>query len=279
VVVLLHPLTQAVDSRREPQRCPTDGRRLVTQSLGRLTRKVLKRQRLDNLLDWIRFRIDSFPRTTRLRHLSHVHYQPSPILGMNDAGRAAGSASRWTAISGALDAAGIASGTALDIGANTGFFTMTLAHRGFAVVGVEPLPAAYRTAIYAVRKASLEETVGITVMTVTPQNIDLLPRADVVIFLSLWHHFVRFYGLDEATSMLEHIWAKTGRALFFETGESEMPESFGLPSMEPDSRAWLEQLLRAHCAGGTVEHLGSHQAFDADRRPAQRNLFVVSRDE
>jgi hypothetical protein len=56
-----------------------------------------------------------------------------------------------------------------------------------------------------------------------------------------------------------------------------MPAEFGLPSMEPDARAWLAAFLAEHCEGGQVEHLGLHQAFDADLNAVQRNLFVVRR--
>jgi hypothetical protein len=250
----------------------------LSQPRSNIIRRTLKRQRLDNWLDWLRFRVDSFPRSARLQHLSQVHYQPTPILGMNDAGRAEGSATRWAAMTAALDAGGVLSGTALDIGANTGFFSLGFARRGFPTMAVEPMPSAYRTAIYAARHAHLDEQVAVLVMTVTPQNIDLLPSADVTLFLSLWHHFVRFYGLGDATKMLETIWAKTRRVFFFETGESEMPDFFGLPEMTPDARSWLTEFLGGHCPGGTVEHLGLHQAFDAERRPAERNLFIVRRD-
>jgi hypothetical protein len=65
--------------------------------------------------------------------------------------------------------------------------------------------------------------------------------------------------------------------LFFDTGESEMPASYGLPSMTPDARAWLEDYLGRTCGGGRVEHLGRHRAFDPEGGPVERNLFAVVR--
>jgi len=243
-----------------------------------MVRRVLKGQRVDGWLDYLRLRFDAFPRAPQFHHLSQVHYQPMPILGMNDAGRAEGTVTRWGAIAETISRIGLERGTAVDIGANTGFFTIGLARMGFATLAIEPMPSAYRTALYAIRRANLTEQAGVAVMTVTPDNLGLLPTADVVLFLSLWHHFVMVHGVDEATAMLEAIWSKTERLLFFESGEAEMPSSYGLPPFEPDATTWLADLLARACPGGTVEHLGLHQAFDADRRLAERNLFVVVRD-
>ena len=247
-------------------------------SVGKRLRKLLRRQRVDDWLDWVRFWVDTSPRMRGFRHLAPTLYQPTPILGITDAARSRGSESRWAAMLTAIEASAISEGTATDIGANTGYFSLELAELGFSVLAVEPDPPLYRTAIYASRKAKLYEQVAVAVMTVTPKTVDLLPTTDVVVFFSLWHHFVRSYGVARATWLLEQIWLKTRHLLFFETGESEMPESFGLPAMEPDSRAWLERFLVDHCPGGTVEHLGVHQAFDADRREATRNLFLIRRD-
>jgi hypothetical protein len=65
--------------------------------------------------------------------------------------------------------------------------------------------------------------------------------------------------------------------MFFDTGEDEMPPSFGLPEMTPDTRTWLEGYLSSTCAGSEVRHLGTHAAFDADGNPCRRNLFAVVR--
>jgi hypothetical protein len=94
----------------------------------------------------------------------------------------------------------------------------------------------------------------------------------------LWHHLVCRQGQDAATAVTAALWDKTGRVMFFDTGEDEMPESFGLPEMAPDARSWLEGYLRSTCRGGRVEHLGRHAAFDADGNPCRRNLFAVVRE-
>ena len=238
--------------------------------------RTLRRRRLDRLLDRIRFHIDTFPRRGPLARRSSIGYQPLPWVGIDGGARAAGTWSRWRAIEAELEQhADIR--TALDLGANNGFFTIKLAERGVAAVAVEGLDVAYRTALYAIRKARVDNAAVLTLM-LTPATIELLPDVDAVVFLSLWHHFTRAYGLDAATEMLARVWERTGRVMFFDTGENEMPREFRLPSMEPDAETWLAAFLQRVCSGATIRTLGRHSAFDAERRPAQRTLFAVVRD-
>ena len=111
----------------------------------------------------------------------------------------------------------------------------------------------------------------------SPASVELLPYADVVLFLAVWHHLTRAYGLEPATAILRVVWARTRRVLFFETGEREMSPDFRLPAMEPDAQTWLTAFLAEVCEGGGVRHLGRHAAFDAAGNPVERNLFAVER--
>jgi len=63
--------------------------------------------------------------------------------------------------------------------------------------------------------------------------------------------------------------------MFFETGENEFPQSWGLPAMRPDAQTWLTDYLATTCSGGSVVHLGLHGAGIGK---ARRNLFAVVRD-
>jgi hypothetical protein len=116
-------------------------------------------------------------------------------------------------------------------------------------------------------------------MSVTPSTVGFLPAVDCVLLLSIWHHFVRQWGVEAATEMLAEIWEKTGRLLFFETGEDEMPASWRLPPMLPDARRWLTGFLGDVCVGASIVHLGLHDALSPDDEPCRRNLFVVVRDD
>ncbi|MGE5691415.1 MAG: hypothetical protein ACM33B_12740 [Pseudomonadota bacterium] len=244
----------------------------------RSAKAVLRRRRIDAALDRLRFALDTFPRSRLLSRLSHRNYQPLPWVGLTEGSRADGTWTRWRAIEGVLDSLpGLR--TAVDIGANAGFFTINLARRGLASVAVENDPVAGRTSLYAMRRTGLASTAALLTLEVGPATAELVPAADVVLFLSVWHHLVRGYGLEQATELLRSIWARTHRVLFFDTGEREMPPSFGLPAMEPDADTWLRGYLAETCAGGEVRHLGAHAAFDAAGASVERNLYAVVRPQ
>jgi hypothetical protein len=166
--------------------------------------------------------------------------------------------------------------SAVDIGTCEGYFAIRLGRAHVPTIAIEGDPLAYRTAIFAVRRAGIDN-VGVLAMHLTPENIVSVPAADCTVCLSVWHHFVRHYGLGHATEMLKTIWERTGKVLFFDTGEDEMTPDFRLPAMTPDSRSWLAAYLAETCEGARIEHLGLHEAFDPSGRPAQRNLFAVIR--
>jgi SAM-dependent methyltransferase len=225
----------------------------------------VRRESVDGALDRLRLRLDLFP---------YRAYQPLPWLGLHSATRAHGSESRLAAIKPVVERVGARS--VLDLGSNLGWFCLSLASAGIAVVGVESDPSAYRTALLAARKSGLPN-VGFLVMEIRPETVDLLPAADGTLMLSIWHHWVRAYGVDVADEIVRSIWARTRKVLLFDTGENEMPASWGLPQMKPTAKEWLAEYLKRTCAGCTVEHLGAHAAFTAEGLPCERNLFAAVR--
>jgi hypothetical protein len=233
----------------------------------RLLRPVVNRQtfdRVDDLLDQLRFRIDTLPNGL---------YQPVPGLPIR-AARATGSESRWRAIKDVVERLGVRS--AVDIGACEGYFALELGALGISTIAVESEPSNYRTALFAARRSG-RGNVGVLALEVTPANVSTLPPADCVLCLSVWHHFVRSHGFPAATGMLGQIWAQTRRVLFFDTGEAEMTPDYGLPAMKPNARQWLATYLVETCPDGTAEHLGAHHAFAPGGEPCERNLFAVVR--
>jgi hypothetical protein len=127
-----------------------------------------------------------------------------------------------------------------------------------------------------VRRSGLDN-VGVLALELKPDNVVAVPAADAVLCLSVWHHLVRYHGLAGATEMLETIWDRTEKVLFFDTGENEMTPDYGLPEMTPDARSWLSAYLAETCKSSRIEHLGTHAAFDPSGRAVERNLFAVIR--
>ena len=103
-----------------------------------------RRAKIDTFLDWIRFKLDTFP---------GLDYQPLPWIGINKASRSAGTKSRWDRIAPILHDFQVH--TLLDIGCNVGWFSINAAKMGIAVVGLEIMPKNYRTLIFIRNKLNL----------------------------------------------------------------------------------------------------------------------------
>lgn len=232
-----------------------------------IVRTILRRRWVDDALDRLRLGLDTFPDGV---------YQPVPTLPLRRATRARGSETRWAAMAPLIRS--LRPRQAVDVGAGAGYFALQLAWLGIPTVAMDGDPRAQRTTMLAVRRSGLQ-TVAVTALLLDPANVGLVPPADCVLCLSVWHHFVRDHGIEAATGMLQAIWGRTGKVMLFDTGESEMPASFALPAMVPDSRTWLGDYLAQACLGSRIEHLGLHAAFDADGDPCERNLFAVVRSE
>jgi hypothetical protein len=236
----------------------------ATSTVAALARRLRLRAVGDAALDRLRLEIDgaTMPR-----------YQPQEFIRdrARPSARELSTISRWEAIAPVVSEAGARS--ALDLGCNVGWFTLKLAALGMPAVGVEHHPPAARTALYAVRRSGLPG-VGVLQLPITPASVRVLPAADAVLALSVWHHFVNDYGYEPAVAMLEAIWQRTGRVLLFETGEGALAEEFGIPAMTPDARTWIAALLERTCKGGSVRHLGMHD----DGSGKLRNLFGVVRE-
>jgi hypothetical protein len=240
-------------------------RRQQDSAAVRFLRRLANREAVDRWIDLFRFRLDSFP---------HGRYQPIEALPGGAVKRADGTLSRWAAIRPVVEELGVRS--AVDIGANEGFFSLRLGRLGVPTVAVESAPTSYRTALLAVKRSGLDN-VGILTLGVHAETVDLMPSADATVFLSIWHHLVKMQGLATATAITTRLWEGTRRVMFFDTGEEEMDPSFRLPAMEPDSETWLRRYLSESCPGSEIRHLGRHAAFDSFGNPAVRNLFAVVR--
>lgn len=236
---------------------------------ARTKRKLTRRERVQRLLDRLQFLYDMLP---------GLACQPLPWLGYPTAKGGTDAAERWAAIEKAL--AGLEPRSALDVGSNVGFFSISLARLGIPVLGVEQDAACVRIARYAARKCRLRE-LSFAQMTVTPRTIRLLPHADIVLCLGVHHFWSRSFGFAAATEMLSQLWEKCAVAMFFDTNEGELPASHDLPAMEPDLREWLAEYLSLNCADAEIRHLGAFRTFSPEAAggpgATARNLFQVAR--
>ena len=98
---------------------------------------------------------------------------------------------------------------------------------------------------------------------------------DLVVFLSVFHHFVRYFGQDSALSMLSGIARKANRFLVFETGQPNEESSWAheLAFMGDDPGAWSEDTLRS-LGFDRVLRLGQFATSVSD---VKRHLLVGER--
>jgi SAM-dependent methyltransferase len=102
--------------------------------------------------------------------------------------------------------------SALDIGCAEGYFTNAAAEYGLEVTGIEMDEDRYR---HAEAKSGANENCQFRLQRLTPENVSKLPATDITFLLTIQHHWVGAYGIEEATRMLKVIGQKTS-LLFYE---------------------------------------------------------------
>jgi SAM-dependent methyltransferase len=191
-------------------------------------------------------------------------------------GRGVGTFARWAAIEKELPSP---PGLALDIGSHTGFFSLALAERGFLVLGCEPSRRLFRIANAAADRAG-QPSVAFMPIAVDPDNVAILPDADVALVLSVFHDWCERFGFERSLEMLHAVWQKTRKKLFFEMPNTVENSSVRtvLPAMgtsPEEAKDYIGSLL-SRLVGGEVALLG-HFATDFRGEGERRHLFAVSR--
>jgi hypothetical protein len=230
-----------------------------------LRRLGATRESADRRLDRLRFALDTRPA---------LDYHPLPWLGKEQGQRVGGTESRWRHIETALDRLPIAS--AVDVGANVGWFSISLAERKIPTLAIEREPKFFRTLLYARSHLELAD-LSVLVTSLDPERLSAVPNSDLMLFLSVWHHMVRAYGYDVALGVLGELWNRTGQVMFFDTGEDELPAYYGMPALDPTPDAFLSEMLSRACPGGEVISCGRHEAFAPNGDPCERTLYAVFR--
>ncbi|MBN2059279.1 MAG: DUF1698 domain-containing protein [Deltaproteobacteria bacterium] len=200
-----------------------------------------------------------------------ARYQPLPWIGKRSFKRDISTIQRWEAIRKEIPAEG---GSAMDIGCNLGFFVLSMAERGFYVIGIDMSPGYRVISEYVQKKAGLSNA-AFSSMELTPENISSLPNVDVVIFLSIWHHWIRAYGIERARLMFHILWEKTNHTLFFESGEDK--EIKDLDIKVPPSE-WIQAELEKVCPGGRVKLLGAFDKGAHKKMRQSRTLYAVKKE-
>lgn len=96
----------------------------------------------------------------------------------------------------------IVGGTLVDIGCAEGYFTRRSAEQGMFAIGIDVREDRLRT---AVQRSGYTDGCGFTKFEITPENVHYLPACDTCLLLTVHHHWVKDYGMEQAKRMLEII--------------------------------------------------------------------------
>jgi len=196
----------------------------------------------------------------RVFKLTH-EYQPDPFR-QNSKSDLRACHDRYKAIEAALG--DIDRPSVIDVGCNQGYFTFRFTEKKGFCTGIDN----DRSELMAARSMAAAHKVGnvsFLEQTLDKDSIKGLPVSDVVICLSIFHHWVRHYGEQEACTMLQVLSEKAGKALVFDTGQPEENDATwadALSFMQPSGSQWIENKLKElgfeevyHLQGGILKYL------------------------
>jgi len=158
-------------------------------------------------------------------------------------------------------------GSYLDIGSQLGYFVFRVSDRNFFATGIEcsKNPFLYSNSLKVINR---KQNVDFINMCIDSRNVYNLPSYDVVSVLNVFHHFVYFYGYDQADEIMKEIANKTNKMMFFETGEYEEKGEYwseSLDFMGHDTKTWIYDYLKSLGFSEVVEigefgtHLNEHK--------------------
>lgn len=178
---------------------------------------------------------------------------------------------RWVVISKYMDDK---AGAILDIGCNLGYFTFKASEKGKMAMGVDTDPF-YIIACNTVKSVKEMRDSFFLRAFVTKSFLQKMPFYDTVFNFSVFHHWVKAYGKDEAIEMMKILSLKT-QTLFFETGQpdeigTKWAERLSFMGDKPDE--WGISFLK-ECGFTSVEVIGT---FSTGLTSTDRYLFFASK--
>jgi SAM-dependent methyltransferase len=164
----------------------------------------------------------------------------------------------------------------IDVGCNTGYFTFKIAERGGICLGLD---IGRNEISYARGLAALHSVDNAAFLQheITPDNVNALPQVDLIVCMSVFHHWVRKIGLAQATRIVDGLAARC-RFLVFETGQhNEVDTDWArhLAFMGSDCDLWTRMFL-AERGFASVRKLGE---FSTTLSSVPRNLYFAQRAE
>lgn len=173
---------------------------------------------------------------------------------------------RWELVKGHVEEE---DSTVLDIGCAEGHLTARFAELGLMAIGIER----HAHSVTSARASNgTQSNLGFLQYDVTPETIDSVPSVDIVLLLTVYHHWVTEFGWEKAEEMMRVLGEKCNK-LFFEM-PNRMVDRPPIPDYSGDSliEYYTEYLNLIYDGDVTVEHLGTTDYKGGERKDL---LFAV----
>jgi len=180
-----------------------------------------------------------------LRIVGGIHkYQPDPFKSVSEANIGRHCADRFTEINKRITDGKALS--VLDVGCNEGYFTFKMAERGGICIGIDWGADQVSNARDLAKHYNVPNALFAR-MEINEETISGLPDVDLVICMSIFHHWARKDGEVAARSILQQICTKANRYLVFETGQPDEKKADWADSisfMGNDHEGYVNSMLR-----------------------------------
>ena len=195
-----------------------------------------------------------------------------PIYGEKETGAQRLCADRWEKMKQHLPKDNF---SFMDIGSQIGYFTFQAAKEGGVSFGVERNKR-YCEVAHAIKSIRNMDHVAFLNIGIDSFTVKGLPNVDVLCCMSIYHHWVRESGFEEADKIFTELTNRT-QSIFFDTGQSNEQNvdwAKSLEFMNPNPIAWIETYLKSK-GFTTVKQLGEFSTHLSD---VPRMLFFASKD-
>ena len=135
-----------------------------------------------------------------------------------------------------------------DIGCQIGFFSFSLAERGYSVIGYDMDERNIEICCMLNKLNNLSTMSTFRNIAFMPENVKFFASADYTLCLAVFHHIIYYHGLSVAQKLISVLRNKTRKKLYFEIGQSNEPvEPWAkhLPDMGDDPFEWIANFLRS----------------------------------
>ena len=166
--------------------------------------------------------------------------------------------------------------TVMDIGCQEGYFLFKLSDDPGLKLGIDVDRNALQ---YGTSLASIQDKQNVVFsysFIKDPSDLDVFPDFDVIICMSIYHHWAKHFGEIKANELLRKISHKTKKLLIFDTGEpSELTQAWAkkLDFLSPSVENYFSEKLVTYgfskvlAVGKSNTNLGS----------TKRNLFIAQK--